>query len=128
MMFVLGMPHKWERRPDDWTEAQDEIIRGWKAAGWSSSQMATRLGVTKNAVIGRMNRLKKRNDWTPHVPSAPYVAPEPVKAPVEPVKATVRPHRTVASKPQGLCRFGTCKATRLRPYEFCAAHMPGRAA
>jgi hypothetical protein len=130
-MSVLRLPRKRVGRQDLWPEAKDDAIRTWKAAGWSSRQMATKLHVTRNAVIGRMNRLKKRNDWHMHVP-APAV-PRPVQAfpAPEPMPDTPKPKiraQRTPDKPHGVCRFGTCTATRLRPYEFCAAHMPGRAA
>jgi hypothetical protein len=118
MLSILRMPRKRYAGQDKWPKAKDDAIRTWKAAGWSSSQMATRLGVTRNAVIGRMNRLMKRNDWHQHTPSAPYVAPEPVKAAVRPPQ----PQETV-SKPFGICRHGTCTKTRARPYPYCREHL-----
>ena len=57
----VGSP-KWR-----WTPERTELLRQWWAMGLSATEIGTKIGCTKNAVIGKVNRLKlKQGDrWTP---------------------------------------------------------------
>ena len=40
-----------------WTSERIELLKRYQHAGLSCSQIAREIGVTRNAVIGKMNRL-----------------------------------------------------------------------
>ena len=40
-----------------WTSERIELLKRYQRAGLSCSQIAREIGVTRNAVIGKMNRL-----------------------------------------------------------------------
>lgn len=46
------------RGPSPWTPERDDALRGLWDAGHSGTAIADKLGITKNAVIGRVHRLK----------------------------------------------------------------------
>ena len=63
-----------------WTPERDEELKRHRAAGLSASKIAARMGVTRNAVLGRSHRLREghqtdlfglpyqarpRTEWTP---------------------------------------------------------------
>lgn len=48
-----------------WTEEKDAQLRAFWDAGVSGSQIAERMGMTKNAVIGRAHRLKLKSRASP---------------------------------------------------------------
>jgi GcrA cell cycle regulator len=50
--------HRNEQRSEFWSQ-HDEELRRLKAEGMSASQIAARLGTTKNAVIGRLYRTRE---------------------------------------------------------------------
>lgn len=52
----------------DWTPERVETLRRMWDAGFSGAQIAAKLGVTRNAVIGKIHRLKLHRhgqNWTP---------------------------------------------------------------
>lgn len=71
----------------DWSEERIELLRSyWFDEGLSAGMCAKRLGVTRNAAIGKVHRL----GWTRQMPSAPpreklpYVSVVRVKQPPRP--------------------------------------------
>ena len=53
--------------PSAWNHSNTNLLRLWWATGLSAREIGNRIGFTKNAVIGKANRLKlKQGDrWTP---------------------------------------------------------------
>ncbi|MBX3570042.1 MAG: GcrA cell cycle regulator [Rhizobiaceae bacterium] len=81
----------------NWTEERVEALKKLWAEGLSASQIAAQLGgVSRNAVIGKVHRLKLsgrgRAQAAPARPKSPAKAQPPVKAPP---KAPVPPARVV---------------------------------
>lgn len=78
----------------NWTDERVELLRKLWAEGLSASQIATQLGgVSRNAVIGKVHRLKlsargRTSSAQPRVKKAATSAP---------AKATPRPQRTVTA-------------------------------
>lgn len=128
----------------DWTEENIAIARAGMEAGLSGGQIALKLGVTRNTVIGKMLRMGvKSANAKGHKPGVPApwksipkpprpnmmtinarIARPPVPPPIpieEPVEALSEPPPT--AKPfedllAGECRWPYGEAT---PYLFCAA-------
>ena len=46
----------------EWTEQEVKSLKRYLEAGFSTSEIGRRLGYTKNAVVGKVHRLKLRND------------------------------------------------------------------
>ena len=99
-----------------WTPTLDARLRAEWATGTSASEIGRRLGVSKNAVIGRAHRL-----YLPPRPSAirrkgEPSPPRPPRPPKPPTVAYVpsRPARQVARE----CQYLTSKA---KPWRFCGA-------
>lgn len=79
----------------NWTDERVELLRKLWSEGLSASQIATQLGgVSRNAVIGKVHRLKLsgRGRTTPAQPRAKKVAPA-----AAPVKVQTRPARTITA-------------------------------
>lgn len=59
MRVILGLPKRAAgRRPNDWTDAEDEYIRQhYTREGQTALEVAKALGRTRLAVIGRANRI-----------------------------------------------------------------------
>ena len=77
----------------NWTDERVELLRKLWSEGLSASQIAAQLGgVSRNAVIGKVHRLKLsgRGRTTASAPRAK-------KASTGPAKATVRPTRTITA-------------------------------
>ena len=55
---LLPCPKIDRMRTAFWTAARDDALKQMKADGLSASEIAVRLGVTRNMVIGRSNRLR----------------------------------------------------------------------
>ncbi len=43
-----------------WTDDEDDMIRTGQARGWSFARIAKEVGATRNAVAGRVYRLRKK--------------------------------------------------------------------
>src|ERR1700722_1403704 len=48
---------------ETWTAERIEQLRNFASSGLSSSQIAAEIGVTRNAVIGKLNRLGLARGW-----------------------------------------------------------------
>ncbi|SFI33127.1 GcrA family cell cycle regulator [Aerobium aerolatum] len=72
----------------NWTDERVELLKKLWAEGLSASQIATQLGgVSRNAVIGKVHRLKlsargRASAAQPRTKKAPSVSPAPVQKPV----------------------------------------------
>lgn len=82
----------------NWTDERVELLKKLWAEGLSASQIATQLGgVSRNAVIGKVHRLKlsargRTSSATPRAKKAPTTTTtvlKPVSRPVRPVAASV---------------------------------------
>ena len=77
----------------NWTDERVELLRKLWSEGLSASQIAAQLGgVSRNAVIGKVHRLKLSGRGR-----ATASAPRAKKASAGPAKTTVRPTRTVTA-------------------------------
>lgn len=77
----------------EWTEERIETLRALAGQGLTAGQIAERLGgVSRNAVIGKMNRLDR-----PSRKAAPKPAPKP--APMPPVAGPAPAGRPAAPRP-----------------------------
>ena len=126
-----------------WTQAQDDILVTMRDAGETYGVIAHKLGVTRNAISGRVNRLKlKPRDqsfsanvrW--HGEGKPEKPAKPKKAPLKPITwrkgvvtgpkffAIVEAPNTV---PVGIMeRTGCCyPVTERGPHKFCNAETEG---
>jgi GcrA cell cycle regulator len=130
-----------------WTEEREAVVRKLWAKGWSASEIASELGgTTRNAVIGKVSRLKlgphaTQGAWT----RVRIARPEPVRfragGPWEPLPGqTPVPLLDVTA---GMCRwplgvpgtasFGFCGCEAKQGSPYCPAHharaytgVPGR--
>ncbi|MGV3652311.1 MAG: GcrA family cell cycle regulator [Devosia sp.] len=93
-----------------WTEERVELLKKLWLEGLSASQIAATLGegVTRNAVIGKVHRLKLSGRAKP-TSAAPRVRPPvrpPVRRPVTPQSAgrpaLPSPQATISTKPRGM--------------------------
>ncbi|RKK04304.1 GcrA family cell cycle regulator, partial [Teichococcus wenyumeiae] len=80
----------------DWTPEAIEALRGYWAEGHSTAEIGRRMGISKNAVVGKAHRLNLpprpspiRRETTGAQPEAPR--PAPVAAPVAATAATTIP-------------------------------------
>lgn len=85
----------------DWTPEAIEALRGYWAEGHSTAEIGRRMGISKNAVVGKAHRLNLpprpspiRREATGAQPEAPR--PAPVAAPVVAEAAAPTPAPTVA--------------------------------
>jgi len=131
-----------------WTVERIKQLRSCFAAGLSCSQIADEIGVSRNAVIGKLNRLKlsrfERKTVRPRAPrrkvtlrlvtqhdilSALRAEPPP---PVEQKPVEPGPRCSLAELSEGTCRwpisdpgdrdFGFCGCAAVNGLPYCAAH------
>lgn len=82
-----------------WTEEREAALRELATAGWSASQVAERLGgVTRHAVIGKINRLGLQWRNSAAAPTRLFKPDRAAPAPVKPVP--VAPRREPSSADQ----------------------------
>lgn len=128
-------------RPRIWTDERDEALRRMRAAGASASTIATELSalfgasITRDAVVGRVAKLRAAGEVLPAPMPPPKRAPEPslvsavVKRTPCPPVAPEDPGRAHA---KGLfeIRNGVCKFpinAEGEPWLFCGAEsLPSR--
>lgn len=106
----------------DWTDERVEQLKELYAEGWSSSQIAEKLGVTRNAIIGKTNRLKLRRQ--PVLRQARRY--QPVVVPRKPRDAK-RQYAEVEAEPREMnrqCRW-PIGDPRLPGFHFCDAPSSG---
>lgn len=130
----------------DWSAEAIETLRALWAEGHSTAEIGRRMGISKNAVVGKAHRLhlsarpspiqRERAEGAaprpaPRVPAPRIAVPEPapVHAPAPRPAAVVRPFQRVAARnccwpigEPGAADFRFCgaEATSGRPY--CAEH------
>lgn len=69
-----------------WSDERRERVRSLWAEGWSARQIASELGVSRNAIIGLIHRMqpaKERGERPPRTQRPPQKAPKP-KTPAKP--------------------------------------------
>ncbi|HWL80257.1 MAG TPA: GcrA family cell cycle regulator [Roseomonas sp.] len=79
----------------EWTAEAIETLRALWAEGHSTAEIGRRMGISKNAVVGKAHRLNlparpspiRREEAGTAVPAAPVSAPEPVAAAPSPTPA-----------------------------------------
>ena len=77
------------RANSPWTDEMMERLRELVAEGLSASQIGSRLGLTRNSIIGRMSRMKiAKVKPSIHVEHRPVIR----KAPLVPRPVPVSPH------------------------------------
>lgn len=122
----------------DWTDERvAELTRLW-LEGWSAGQIMRKLGgTTRNAVIGKINRLKLQR--APQGPRQPRVERTYVKAAPAPVAPTPEPEEPqtdgvpMLALEYSSCRwplwqlngapnFHHCGATKMNDGSYCAFH------
>ncbi|MFD1111075.1 GcrA family cell cycle regulator [Pseudoroseomonas ludipueritiae] len=108
----------------DWTPEAIEALRGYWAEGHSTAEIGRRMGISKNAVVGKAHRLNLpprpspiRREATGAQPEAPR--PAPVAAPVVAEAATAiaapppaQPAAPAASAPVAVARPAPAPAPR----------------
>jgi hypothetical protein len=83
-----------------WSEAQDATILRLQSEGYSASETGKAVGVTRNAVIGRLYRLRAHGQGLParvHPPRQ-EPKPKPAKAPRFPKDKPVKPVMRTAAE------------------------------
>lgn len=75
----------------DWSPERVDLLLKLTAEGLSAARVAVRLGITRNSVIGRLNRMKKQG--------TPVVRPEPVPVAPPTAKAEPRPKPKAPQRP-----------------------------
>ena len=133
----------------EWTEERVETLRMLWTEGNTASEVSRRLGVTRNAVIGKVHRLGMGGRQTPAAPraiaaqtprrnrahspwtrAAPQLAPPPPRPRLEP--ADLAPTANLMGLNEHSCRwpighpndleFGFCGRERQRNLSYCADH------
>ena len=131
-----------------WTAARIELLRSCFAAGLSCSQIADEIGVSRNAVIGKLNRLKLSRFERKTVRPQPHRRKVALRLvtqhdilsalraeappPVEEVPIQQGPRCSLADLGEGTCRwpindpgnrdFGFCGGAAVDGLPYCAAH------
>jgi GcrA cell cycle regulator len=134
----------------DWTPAKiEELTRLW-AQGWSCSQIANRMGgLTRNAVIGKVHRLKLASRVPRPRNSNNQLKPKPVKnldgkvrapvklrdkpLPLPAERAPIRQPVSLLDLEHGMCRFpfgevgqpgfGFCADRSVPGTSYCDEHL-----
>jgi len=107
-----------------WSADTDAVLRAEWAAGTTTLQIAILLGVTKNAVVGRVNRLR----LTPRENPVHRADPLRTRLP-RPPAATTPPVPAPRAATTGCCRYPLWphRARPPQPALFCdAPSLPGR--
>ncbi|HEY2228028.1 MAG TPA: GcrA family cell cycle regulator [Xanthobacteraceae bacterium] len=132
-----------------WTSARVEQLTACIKAGYSCSQIAVEIGVTRNAVIGKMNRLglsrprvdlarepeRKRDAWRPRTLTQHQILmdlpPEPA-SPEEAISLSSGPGCSLLELSPGKCRWplsepGTeafcfCGNRQVEGLPYCVGH------
>ncbi|WP_376098339.1 GcrA family cell cycle regulator [Roseomonas sp. CCTCC AB2023176] len=136
----------------DWTNEAIETLKALWAEGHSTAEIGRRMGISKNAVVGKAHRLhlaarpspiQREDRPAPVVTAAPEaVAPAPrverpapapraiaPRAPAAPPTAVVRPFQRLGTRTccwpigePGDASFRFCGAEALAPKPYCAEH------
>ncbi len=120
----------------DWTPDRVKTLMALWAEGISTLEIGRRLGVTKNAVVGKVHRLglPKRQSPINSTPRAPRVAKpaEPVRMKVQAPPPSVENMVKMEELTSGMCNwpegepgtedFRFCGQNSLEGKPYCAAH------
>ncbi len=140
-----------------WTEERVELLTKLWAEGLSASQVASRLGgVTRNAVIGKVHRLRlsarapssrssvprARRTHVPRAPRAPSLMfgtrgntalkpvydaqPEPVPAPIVELVIPLHERASILTLKEAMCRWPIGDPGE-EDFHFCGRNAPGGA-
>lgn len=107
-----------------WTDdAVETLIRLWRTGDLSAAMIARRLGVTRNAVLGKIHRLGLSK---PRGPRLPAIAPPPRPAKARPIAPATRapPSAPVRTPPKLTAEVGPGLVTRLEDLPSQACHWP----
>lgn len=112
------------RSPGAWTDdAVETLTRLWRQGDLSAAMIARRLGVTRNAVLGKIHRLGLSQ---PRRPRPAAIAPPPRPAKPRPVASARRAPASapVRMSPQPAAEIGRGLVTRLEDLPIRACHWP----
>lgn len=107
-----------------WTDAAVEVLKDlWAEVDLSAATIARRLGVTRNAVLGKIHRLGLSQ---PRRPRPPAIAPPPRLAKPRPVASARRAPTSapVRTSPQPSAETGPGLVARLEDLPGRACHWP----
>ena len=110
------------RSPGGWTDdAVETLTRLWRQGDLSAAMIARRLGVTRNAVLGKIHRLGLSQSRRPR---SPAMAPPPRPAKPRPIGSAHRAPALapVRSSPQPTAEIGL--VARLEDLPTRACHWP----
>ena len=117
-----------------WTLKTIATLARMTRAGANSSQIAAALGngITRNAVLGKIHRLRSKGTALPTSAATPALKPKPKPKPKPRLPVVLTPHDTVDPKAPGLlrmmdldrhhCRWPLNSAMR-GEYYFCGAQV-----
>jgi len=112
------------RSPGGWTDdAVETLTRLWRQGDLSATMIAQRLGVTRNAVLGKIHRLGLSQ---PRRPRPPAIAPPPRPAKPRPVASARRASASapVRMSPQPPAAIGPGLVARLEHLPPGGCHWP----
>jgi GcrA cell cycle regulator len=112
------------RSPGAWTDdAVETLTRLWRQGDLSAAMIARRLGVTRNAVLGKIHRLGLSR---PRRPRPVAIAPPPRPAKPRPVASARRAPASapVRMSPQPTAEIGPGLVARLEDLPMQACHWP----
>ena len=112
------------RSPGAWTDnAVETLIRLWRQGDLSAAMIARRLGVTRNAVLGKIHRLGLSQ---PRHPRPLAITPPPRPAKPRPIALARRAPASapVRMSPQPTAEIGRGLVARLEDLPMRACHWP----
>jgi GcrA cell cycle regulator len=111
---------KWQPATSPWTVERDDELRTHWELGLSAGAIGRLMGMTKNQVIGRANRINLPPRQSPIKPRDPHAFPEPA-AKIVPLPEPVRGCQYIAGEPKGI-RTVFCGSPKKLGSPYCASH------